>query len=286
MDLVTAQRIWRFESGRREAAVDPVVAEARVELNVNDGEARVALLCLPAELEALAVGFLVGEGALRRHDQLHAVEVAADGGQVSIRGDFDPDVIDNLHVRWTWASGCGGGGTGRDLRRPGLTRLAAGPELPCGRLAALAEAFARRAAGTTNDDAPQAAQHPAGLWRRTGGVHACALADAGGLLLFAEDVGRHNAYDKVIGAAFLGGIERADKIVLTTGRLSAEIAAKAVAAGVPILASRSAVTSLAVAVARRFGLTLVGFARGKRLNVYAGFDRVLPEEEGAAGADA
>jgi len=95
-------------------------------------------------------------------------------------------------------------------------------------------------------------------------------------VVFAEDIGRHNAFDKVVGRAFLDGLALANRFVLTTGRVTAEIVSKAVACGVAMLASRSAVTALAVRLARRFGVTLVGFLRGQRMNVYSGFQRIAP----------
>ena len=126
----------------------------------------------------------------------------------------------------------------------------------------------------------EAFQRAGRLWRQTGGVHACALAEAGRIVLLAEDVGRHNAFDKIMGAAALARMAVTDKLVLATGRLSAEIVSKAVACRVPVLVSRSAVTSLAVELAGRFGVTLVGFVRGERMNVYAGHERIV-----SAGAD-
>jgi FdhD protein len=117
------------------------------------------------------------------------------------------------------------------------------------------------------------------LYRLTGGVHACGIADPGGVRLFAEDVGRHNAFDKVAGMALRAGLELSEKVALTTGRLSAEIVAKAIAHGVPILASSSAPTAMGVQWSRRFGLTLVGFLRGGRLNVYTGYQRVVGDDE-------
>ena len=113
------------------------------------------------------------------------------------------------------------------------------------------------------------------LWKDTGGVHACALADAGKLLVVAEDIGRHNAFDKVVGRALLDGLDTSDKFMLTTGRLSAEMISKAVAARVPIVVGRGAVTALAIELARKFALTLVGFARAGRFNVYTGFQRIV-----------
>jgi len=259
MDPIRECPIRRYDGRRERAEVDKVIAEARIELLINDGEHRVGLLCLPRDLEALAAGFLLAEGALRRREDLHAVTVDAGAGRVTVRGDFDADALEAASGRWTWGTGCGGGGTGRDLDAPAYRRLAGGPVVAPERLVELARALAGRES----------------LWRQTGGVHACALAAADGAIVgFTEDVGRHNAFDKLLGRALLDGVDVADKLVVTTGRLSGEIVSKAVACGVCVLASRSAATSLAVALARRFALTLVGFLRGERFNVYAGHERI------------
>ena len=259
MDLIQEVPVRRFEPGRASAGVDRIITEARIELDLPDAPYRLAMLCLPAELEALAVGFLVGEGVLRRREDLASVTVAEDRSRVVVRGEFDADALEALSRRWTWGSGCGAGGTGRDLDAMPYRRVPAGPALSAGKLRELAEQFLT---GQT-------------LWRQTGGVHAAALAGEDGIVLLAEDVGRHNAFDKVVGRALLDEVELSDKLVLTTGRLSAEIVSKAVACGVAMLASRSAATSLAVALGRRFGLTLVAFLRGQRMNVYTGYERLL-----------
>ena len=259
MELVREFPIRRFDSAGATSATDKVVTEARIELEVNDGQLRLAMLALPQDLDALAVGFLLGEGALRRAADLERVQVLASEAKVLVRGDFDADVLEALGRRWTWGSGCGRGGTSRDMDAPAYARLGPGPKLAAERLMELTGEFQR--AGR--------------LWRQTGGVHACALAGAGGIVFLAEDVGRHNAFDKIMGTAALGDIDVADKLVLSTGRLSAEIVSKAVACRVPVLVSRSAVTSLAVELGRRFGVTLVGFVRGRRMNVYTGHERIV-----------
>jgi len=258
MDVSREYPIRRFEANQSASAADRVVSEAPIELVVNDGELRIGMLCLPRDLEALAVGFLAGENALRSRRDVLAVEFDVSQGRVSVHGDFDVDVLDNIRLRWTRGTGCGGGGTAADLRLP--RRAPVGTEMSVApqQLLQLARQFQARTE----------------LWQQTGGVHACALAEADNILLFAEDVGRHNAFDKVIGMAVLGEVALADKLIITTGRLSAEIVAKAVNCGVPILASRSAVTDLAIELARGAGLTLVGFLRGRRLNIYTGYHRI------------
>ena len=254
--------IARYEKGRLTPARDTIIREARVELVVNDGEMRLAMLCLPRELKELAAGFLRGEGALRRREDLRSAEFVEAESTIDVRGEFDPDVLDAIRRRWTWGTGCGGGGTSGRLDSSGYTAVGEGITVSGEAILRVSSEFHKRL----------------DLWRRTGGVHACALAGAKKLCLLSEDVGRHNAFDKVIGKALLEDVEVADKLMLSTGRLSAEMVSKAVASGVTVLVSRGAVTGLAVELARRFGLTLVGFARAGRLNVYTGYQRVVAGE--------
>jgi FdhD protein len=112
------------------------------------------------------------------------------------------------------------------------------------------------------------------LYRETGGVHSCALADAEKILVFRDDIGRHNAVDKIYGTCFLEDIPLEDKLLLTTGRISSEMTVKTARMGVSVLISRSAPTSLALDLAERLGLTVVGYVRGGRMVVYTGQHRV------------
>lgn len=249
--------------GGHEALNDKVVCERRIELVVNDVPL-LAMLALPRDMEALALGFLVSEGLWRDRRKLPEVHFDPASGQVHCTGTFDDDAAESLHRRWTFGTGCGGGGTARDPTRLDDCRpLDSELTLQASQLARLGREFTRSGE----------------LYRMTGAVHACAIADSEKLILFAEDVGRHNAFDKVAGMALQSGLDVSGCIALTTGRLSAEIVAKAIAHGVPILASCSAPTAMGLQWSRRFGMTLVGFLRGGRMNVYTGYQRILSDDE-------
>ena len=107
------------------------------------------------------------------------------------------------------------------------------------------------------------------LFRQTGGVHSAALATSDDLVLFNEDIGRHNAVDKVLGESFLNGLKLKDKFLVISGRVSSDLVSKLWNCGLSLVVSRTAPTSLAVKMAQRLGITVVGFARGKRMNVYS-----------------
>jgi FdhD protein len=256
--------IRRYQrSGEQADLNDRVVREQRLELVLN-GDPLLAMLALPRDVEALAAGFLVSEGLWRDRERLPEIRFDQDAGQILCQGRFDEDAAESMHRRWTFGTGCGGGGTARDESLLARCRpLESGITIGADRLTELGRTFSRQGV----------------LYRMTGGVHACGIADREKVLLFAEDVGRHNAFDKVAGMALLGGLDVSDKIALTTGRLSAEIVAKAIAHRVPILASSSAPTAMGVRWSRRFGLTLVGFLRGGRLNVYTGYQRIVPGDD-------
>jgi len=112
------------------------------------------------------------------------------------------------------------------------------------------------------------------VFQKTGGVHSAALCDEHRIIVFAEDIGRYNAIDRVIGKCYLDNIPAGGGIIITSGRVSAETVRKVARAAVPVIVSRSAPTSLGVSLAASLGITLIGFARGDRMNVYTGTSRI------------
>ena len=227
---------------------------------------------------ALAAGFLYGEGIVRSRRDIRAIRYCVDVPDEQqhnvVTVDLDAPVLpdlDALERHFTMTSACGvcGKATLDGLEQRGLQAVASDLCVSPDVLATLPGRLR---------DAQQ-------VFDRTGGLHAAALFDRDGTpVAVREDVGRHNALDKLIGWALLDGrLPLADGIVLVSGRASFELVQKAVAAGVPCLAAISAPSSLAVDVARRFGLTLVGFLRGERFNVYTQPARLAASRAEAAG---
>jgi FdhD protein len=228
---------------------DEVAVEEPLEIRV-DGEALAVTMRTPGHDDELALGFLVGEGLL---GEPRAADPPPDlaGNVVDVRG---PLLREPPRRRFYATSSCGVCGKGALEEIEVISApLPPGPVVARGLLAAL----------------PDRLRQPG--FERTGGLHATGLfTPAGELLCVREDVGRHNAMDKVVGRALLdGALPLHDRILCVSGRLSFELVQKAVVAGAPMLVGVGAPTSLAVRAAQDRGLTLVGFARGDRANVYA-----------------
>lgn len=247
--------IRRFDGAANSSEQDLVAVEEPLEIRI--GERSVAVtMRTPGNDEELAAGFLFSEGILRCRSQI--VSIAADRNVVTVSLSEKIN-LDRLERHFYVSSSCGVCGKAsidaiEIANCPSLNRHA--PTV---------------SADTIHRMPAKLRQHQA-VFDRTGGLHAAALFDpAGELLEVREDVGRHNALDKLIGAAFLARSLPLDRhILLVSGRASFELLQKAAAAGLGVMAAVGAPSSLAVEVARRFGLTLCGFVRGERFNVYSG----------------
>ncbi|MEU9145753.1 formate dehydrogenase accessory sulfurtransferase FdhD [Streptomyces sp. NPDC048349] len=266
------RRVVRIRNGAVGVRPDTLVAEEPLEIRLN-GKPLAITMRTPGDDFALAVGFLVSEGVLASASHVRAVtycEGAAEDGSntynvVNVQlaaGVPVPDITLERNVYTT--SSCG---------------LCGKASLDAVRTATRFPATAADPVRITADvlgvlpDRLRAAQK---VFDRTGGLHAAGLFTADGELLdLREDVGRHNAVDKIVGRALQAGrLPLAGAVLLVSGRASFELAQKAVMAGIPILAAVSAPSSLAVDLALESGLTLIGFLRGPDMNVYAGEERV------------
>src|SRR5882762_9336841 len=248
---------FRVRGSRADEVAGEIVREQPLTLSVN-GEKFLTLLCSPVKLEALVVGYLWMEKVIASLDEITRLEVSPVDGHAEVTLSHPV----TLPTERILTSGCGGGITFRIDHRlfPRLSSaLRVRPE-------ALAVGM---------QDLFAAAVH----YRASRGIHGAALSDGERLLLVAEDVGRHNAVDKIKGAALLNGIPTEDRILLSTGRISSEMLLKAARMGVPLVASRTSPTEMAVAIAEQLNITVCGYVRGDdTLNLYAGSALLLSEE--------
>ncbi|MEV7542633.1 formate dehydrogenase accessory sulfurtransferase FdhD [Streptomyces sp. NPDC089915] len=267
------RRVIRVRGGAAGVRPDTLVAEEPLEIRLN-GKPLAITMRTPGDDFALAVGFLVSEGVIAQASDVRAVtycEGAAEDGSntynvVNVQlaaGVPVPDITLERNVYTTSSCGlCGKASLDAVRTATRFPGLAADPvRVPAGLLSVL-------------PDRLRAAQK---VFDSTGGLHAAGLFSAEGELLdLREDVGRHNAVDKIVGRALQDGrLPLAGAVLLVSGRASFELAQKAVMAGIPVLAAVSAPSSLAVDLARESGLTLVGFLRGPDMNIYAGEERIL-----------
>jgi FdhD protein len=212
-----------------------------------DGEELANLMCSPGKESFLALGFLHGEGLVRTIDEVTAIEHDGEARTVRVSLTTPAGSLQKKRPRSRTSSGSM---TSRG-EAPGPARTG-GPMYEPAVLMRLMEEFSRGS----------------GLFARTGCVHSAALSDGRTLLFFAEDIGRHNTFDKAAGEAFAAGIDCTGKILFTSGRISSEVVRKAVHLGLAVIVSPSAPTSLAVELARTRGIMLLGFTRGDRANLY------------------
>jgi len=253
--------ILKVNGASIEGAIDEVASELPIRLVLNN-EQLVTLLCTPTELEELTIGFLLSEGVLRDRSSIRKLDFDEKEAAVRIElSDLPPD-FSKLFEKRTISSGCGKGVTFTNYRMPADRRIEVR-----GHLMALADIKRQLAEFRTISK----------LYLETGGVHSAALSDGKEILFFSEDIGRHNAVDKLIGKAFLKSVPLENKILLTSGRVTSEIMTKAGRNRFPILISRAAPSCMAVSYAEDMGITLVGFARGERMNIYTWPGRIEME---------
>ncbi len=243
---------------------DDVVVEEPLEIRVN-GERLAVTMRTPGDDFDLAAGFLWTEGIIQSAGEIGTIAYCPDEDQPELKNIINVGLVD------------------RDRKLESSRRLWSNSSCGlCGKAALEAiHQVCRPVSSTLNVEYDVLYSFPSRLreeqsnFERTGGIHAAALFDsAGRLLVLREDIGRHNAADKVLGAALRTGLPVTESIMMVSGRLGFEIAQKALVAGVPVVASISAPSSLAVELADDFGMTTVGFLRGRSMNVYTHPERI------------
>ncbi|MEW5720266.1 MAG: formate dehydrogenase accessory sulfurtransferase FdhD [Chloroflexota bacterium] len=277
-DKATTQ-YYRVTKSSAEQVTGAIIGESRWVLYVNDVEV-VTFMATPRNLHHLALGFLASENLIARLDEIASLRVneAADraywyipalGVNETRAMVVCEENVGTIQARLTrddfrvpahrvLTSGCGGGVTFSDLS-------ARQTPLDSKRTVRAAQLFAMMGELYAQGE----------LYRATRGVHTSALTDGENILVLAEDVGRHNTLDKIRGECLMCGIETRDHLLLSTGRISSEMITKAAKMQVPIVASRTSPTSLALELARAWNIALIGYLRAEEMRVYCGVSRIV-----------
>lgn len=249
---------------------DMVSEEEPLTLYLN-GKELVTMLCSPVEQRYLALGFLVSEGMIGNIADLTAFTVDEERGLIWAEADKVPDNAGRMYLKRCLTACCGRGRAEFYFANDARVSKEINSEL-------------RVRAQDINKYA-LLLEHASATHQVTSGVHSGALAAGGSLICFAEDIGRHNVFDKLYGKCLEGGVSPADKILVFSGRVSSEIILKVSKMGVPVVVARSVPTSLAIDMAVKLGITLIGVAKGDWFHVYTNAERVLVEEVNGGDAN-
>lgn len=250
MDSRVLTEILRVSAEEATWQTDIVIDEQVLRIEIN-GQFLVHLACLPNALEALVYGFLFSEGVVHSSTQIHSLHIDLDTLTARVEADVTPHSLAQFGRMPVISSACGNVSSPLNEQDVGPWPT---PAVSSSQLLQLMQKF------RSNSE----------LFAQTGGVHSAALAAGTGILFRADDIGRHNAVDKVIGLAMMNGVDVQACILLTSGRISAEITSKLIRAGIPLICSPGAPTAAAIRLGWNYRRYLVGFARGRRFSVYTG----------------
>jgi FdhD protein len=270
--MLNLTKVSEWDDGHFHRKDDYLAAEEPLEIRVGPDPLSVTMRTPGHDLE-LAAGFLFTEGIVRSADQIISLQPGVSGDNPNVgnlvQAELVPEAIPDfskMQRHFFAASSCGiCGKASIDSIRSRMLK-APNPDFRC--------------APKLLVKLPDVLRSSQDVFQRTGGLHAAAVFDStGALQVLREDIGRHNAVDKVIGWALLGGqIPLANSVLLVSGRGGFEIVQKAIVAGLPMVASVSAPSGLAVQLARELRLTLIGFLRGRRFVIYSGEERIAHQK--------
>ena len=259
MDTTEKVPAIEITENNRKEVTDTVVREYSFSLFLG-GKELVTLLCSPTGLDYLIAGYLFSQEIIKSRDDI--IEITRDEGKGIAEVKIRAATISSTSS----AKKLLGSGGAREVRNysgliNAIAPISSPLKVPASRIFDLVAEFIRKSE----------------LFKDTGGVHRAVICSLEGVTCFSDDIGRHNAVDRVIGECIMKNIPREDKLLLTSGRISSEILLKAARAGIPIAISKSAVTDGAIKYADKFGITLAGFVRGQKMMVYATSSRIMAE---------
>jgi len=261
-EIMLKHQVIKYRGVEKSLAQELVVYESPLTIFFN-GQELVTLLCSPDKLDALALGFLRTEGLIKEISEVSSLKLEEEKGLVEIKTFQQGTLSEKLYSKRLVPTGCGSYGKGELFYniidsikcKPVQGNLVLKPE----QIYSFVEEILQESK----------------TYELTGGVHTASLFDNRGSLICCEDVARHNAVDKVIGQSLLQKISLVDKVMVVSGRVSSEMLLKTAKLEIPFLISKSAPTHLSVKMAKELNVTLVGFVRGRRMNIYANDYRVI-----------
>jgi FdhD protein len=244
----------RFDRDARSAHEDWIAREFPLTIILN-GQELATLLCSPKDLRYLAAGFLFSEGFIETKEEIKRMTLNQKKGVIKVETTGGKEYAQESFLKRTITTGCG-----RAIAFYNPADIEGVQEVDSDMRLSPLDVF----------NLTKEFQLRSEVYRATGGVHSAALCETDHIVVFEEDVGRHNAIDKIFGKCLLEDLPTEDRVVITSGRISSEILFKVAKRRIPVIISKSAPTDLGVIVAQDLRITLIGFARGKRMNVYAG----------------
>ncbi|MDH7578689.1 MAG: formate dehydrogenase accessory sulfurtransferase FdhD [Bacillota bacterium] len=259
-DPIVACRVRRVDENGWRDQEDLIAREIALTVYLNSKELA-TLVCSPMDLKYMAVGFLCAEGILQKRGDLRGINLDEAEGLAWVETSEAASLAERVFLKRYITPCCGRSRTSFYFAADALLCKPVTSDLK------VSTATALRLAAELQENSR--------LFHQTGGVHNAALAHRDRILIYREDIGRHNTLDKIYGQCFLEEISPHDKIIVFSGRVSSEILLKVAKMGVPVLVSRSAPTDLALKLAEDLRITVIGFARGNRLNIYTHPDRVI-----------
>jgi FdhD protein len=257
-DSMSQVSVLRINDGLRSNGDDLVAVESPLTI-ILDNQELVTVLCSPVNLKYLAVGFLFSEGLLKDKNDIKKVVIDERKGVAWVETNGNTEINAEVMHKRLITSGCGRGAAFYSFAdAQSSAQVESGVKINSSETCALVNEF----------------QHRSEVHKATHGVHSAALCDTQNMLLFSDDIGRHNAVDKIFGECILEGIQTNDRMIIVSARISSEMLLKVARKNIPVVVSIAAPTSMGVKLANDLGITLIGLVRGKRMNVYSGAWRV------------
>ena len=258
MEPIYKTQIIKYKGEQKAQVDDILVREIKLEIYINDKKFGAVMATL-TDQKALAVGYLISENVITKPEDITEVRLSSDELSVYVSAKVNEKRLEQFDEEKVIISGCGRSSTANiDPQAMAARAVKSGAKFNKDMILAQMKEFYTQCE----------------LYEMTGCVHTAKLFVSEDKFYIGEDIAQHNTIDKAVGKAVLDGANLANSFLMVSGRLSSEMVAKAVMHGVPALISRTAPTSLGVVIARKFELTLCGFARGENINVYSGEERI------------